>query len=583
MSTSLFLIGVLCSLGANSFASVGKARVTRQLNAPEPIDCLLTTWSDWGPCSPCSNEKYRSRSIVKFGQFGGKPCTVALSDRARCEAESLCPDERGRCGNQEFECENGFCLKNRLVCNTENDCGDFSDEDDCEEMKRAPCGDRDIEVSELGRTAGQGVNILGMKPAQTAFHNEFYNGICDRVRDGNTATYYRKPWNTAVLNYDTRGDKHFTSEFYSDQVSTMKEIFKTKSQSFDVNLSLKLKPTESNVTADIEGGFHSGKSDNMSEFLKKAKGTNPVYLHVKSNIYLGSFQMRKRDLRLSETFLEDLKFLPSTYEKGEYCKFLETYGTHYSQKGTIGGKYELMYVLDNHTLSSHGVTVGDVNECLGFNLGLTITADIAEAKSDIKAEQCKTSGFKNPEDMKKSGVIQDVVSLIQGGTTATLTKLNELLSSNAKLVDVEQYVEWAATLPQAPTVIRQEIAPISELVPLKIPDSRIKKENLDRAVEDYVAEYSVCKCQPCLHGGTAMLIEGKCECVCTPFYKGEACEIPKSSFIPAQTAIDGSWSCWSTWSACQNGERQRERECNNPAPESGGKSCPGASIEPGYC
>ncbi|KAL7989072.1 hypothetical protein Chor_007991, partial [Crotalus horridus] len=440
------------------------------------------------------------------------------------------------------------------------------------------------------------------------------------------------------LPFKTRGDKHFTNEFYSDQISTMKEIFKTKSQSFDVSLSVKLKPTESNVTADIGGSFHAGKSTNMSDFLKKSKGMNPVYLHVKSNIYLGTFQMRKRDLRLSETFLEDLKFLPSTYEKGEYCKFLETYGTHYAQKGTIGGKYELMYVLDNQTLSSHGLTTGDVNECLGFNLGLTITADIAEAKSEIKAKQCKTGGFKNGtmefeqefsgspvykmekaipchleddsskslatsdiekmnfhnlgkyswqkllvDDMKKSGVIQDVVSLIQGGTTATLTKLNELLSSNVKLIDVEQYVEWAATLPQAPTVIRQEIAPISELVPLKIPDSRIKKENLDRAVEDYVAEYSVCKCQPCLHGGTAMLIEGKCECACTPFYKGEACEIPKSSFIPAQTAIDGSWSCWSNWSTCQNGERQRARECNNPAPGFGGKSCPGATVEPGYC
>ncbi|KAM6474241.1 complement component C9 isoform 1-T2 [Liasis olivaceus] len=582
MSTSLLLIGALCILGANSFVSAGKARVTQEYNAPEPIDCLLTTWSDWTPCSPCSNERYRSRDVLKFGQFGGKPCTAPLSDREHCEPESDCPEEGSQCEQKEFECANGYCLKDRLVCNTENDCGDFSDEDGCEETKRPPCGDRDIELSELGRTAGQGLNVLGMKPAQIAFYNEYFNGICERVRDGNTATYYRKPWNVGFLSYDTRGDKHFTSEFYSDQVTTMREMFSGKTVSFDMSLSVKLKPTESKETVGIGGGFNIGTTSNVSTFLKKAKGMDPIYLHVKSKIQLGTFQMRKRDLRLSEAFLEDIKILPSAYEKGEYFKFVETYGTHYSQGGTIGGKYELIYVLDNQTLSEHGFTAEDVNECLGFNLAATFTSDKADAEAEIKAKQCENNKFKDVDEVRRSGVIQDVVSLVQGGTTATLAKLNEALSSNARVVDIEQYVEWAATLPQAPTVISHQVLPISELIPLKIQDSRIKKENLDRAIEDYVAEYSVCKCQPCLNGGTAMLLDGKCECACTPYYKGEACEIPKSVFIPDQ-GIDGSWSCWSSWSTCEQGKRTRTRQCNNPEPGPGGTSCPGANSEPGYC
>ncbi|XP_034296672.1 complement component C9-like [Pantherophis guttatus] len=583
MSSSLLLIGVLCILGANGFASAGKARLKREPNAPEPIDCLLTTWDDWGPCSPCSSHRYRSRSILKFGQFGGKPCIEALSDRESCETRTPCPDGRGHCGKQEFECENGYCLKGRLVCNTEDDCGDFSDEDNCDETKRPPCGDRVIDVSELGRTAGQGINVLGMKPAQKPFYNEFYNGICDRVRDGNTATYYRKPWNTAFLSYETRGDKKITSEFYSDQASTMKQIFKTKSHSLDASFSLQLQSTSFPLSGGFETSVNFSKSSNLSDFLEKTKGKNYEYLHVKSNIQLGTFQLRKRNLRLSETFLEDLKMLPSTYEKGEYFIFLETYGTHYSQRGTIGGKYELIYVLDNRTMTSQRITRKDVNECLGFNLDLGANIFSAEVKAKIKNEKCKDEKLEKNSTNEKSRIIQDVVSLIQGGTTATLTKLNEMLSSNVNSVDVEQYVEWAATLPQAPAVIKQQMAPISELIPLNIPDSRMKKVNLDRAVEDYVAEYNVCKCKPCLHGGTVMLLDGKCECACTPFYKGDGCEIPASDLIPADPAVHGSWSCWSNWSTCQQGQRRRTRKCDNPAPGYRGKSCPGANSEPGYC
>uniref|UniRef100_A0A8C5SUN7 Complement component C9 n=1 Tax=Laticauda laticaudata TaxID=8630 RepID=A0A8C5SUN7_LATLA len=491
-------------------------------------DCLLTTWSVWGPCSPCSKERYRSRSILKFGQFGGKPCIVALSDKQPCETRIPCPDMRGHCGKQEFECENGYCLKGRLVCNTEDDCGDFSDEDNCDETKRPPCGDRDIDLSELGRTAGQGMNVLGMKPAQKALYNEFYNGICDRVRDGNTATYYRKPWNVAFLSYETRGDKKFTSEFYSDQGKTMEKIVNTKSHSLDVSFSLQLKPPLFPVSGGFETGINFAKSSSLSDFLEKTKGKSYVYLHVKSNIQLGTFQLRKRNLRLSETFLEDLNMLPSTYEKGEYFTFLEIYGTHYSQRGTIGGKYELIYVLDNRTMTSQRK---DIMKVISYNqeeiMGKLGSFNLFVSLSFVY-EICVGSAN------EKKGIIQDVISLIQGGTTATLTKLNEMLSSNVNSVDVEQYVEWAATLPQAPAVIKQEMAPISELIPLNIPDSRIKKVNLDRAVEDYVAEYSVCKCKPCLHGGTVILIEGKCECACTPFYKGEACEIPTSDLKPGE-------------------------------------------------
>lgn len=87
---------------------------------------------------------------------------------------------------------------------------------------------------------------------------------------------------------------------------------------------------------------------------------NQTFLHIKGQIQLGRFQIRSRDVRLTDSFLDDLKFLPAAYDKGEYFKFLEDYGTHYAVSGTVGGRYELVYVLDNYAMSRLGMLSADL-------------------------------------------------------------------------------------------------------------------------------------------------------------------------------------------------------------------------------
>ncbi|XP_028642554.1 complement component C8 alpha chain isoform X2 [Grammomys surdaster] len=563
-------------------------RATRAVT-PEAVACQLSNWSEWTDCFPCQDKKYRHRSLLQPSKFGGTICSGDIWDEASCYSPTPCL-RQAQCG-QDFQCrETGRCLKRHLVCNGDKDCLDGSDEDDCDDARVTEDDCQQYEPIPGSERAALGYNILTQQEAQSVYDAKYYGGqcetvyngdwrrlqydpTCERLYYGDDDKYFRKPYNFLKYHFEALADTLISSEFYDDANDLFSKIKKDKSQSNSISFGIG--PIK-NITVEAAVSW-----SDASSFLKELSKYNEKkysFMRVSTKVQTAHFKMRRNNIVLDEGMLQSLMELPDQFNYGMYAKFINDYGTHYITSGTMGGIYEYVLVLDKEKMGIYGVTVEEVKKCIGGGIGLKFE-DNLNVKGDLSGGSCDESGDGNIDKRKKDLGVKDIISRVQGGSPGWGTGLTH----NSSAIT---YRSWGRSLKYNPVVIDFEMQPIYQLLRhTNLGPLEAKRQNLRRALDQYLTEFNACRCGPCFNNGEPILEGTTCRCQCSMGRQGPACErrVIEEMEVMEGAKADGRWSCWSSWSECRGGSQEMRRQCNNPAPQNGGAPCRGKSLQTRAC
>ncbi|KAI9999372.1 hypothetical protein NQD34_018265 [Periophthalmus magnuspinnatus] len=532
------------------------------------IDCELSEYTPWSECSPCAKKQLRTRSVLTPAQFGGAPCSEELMEERPCYPAKECRLPALSCKDL-FKCDNGRCINTTLTCNSQNDCGDNSDERNCR-FVTSVCPHQSLRIVPGADLIANGWDALGDRSRAAVLDNNFMGPECVIRRPPETQLYHRMPHN--FNSFEIKAGRE--EDFSANPQPLVTETIDFK----DSKMSNAITQTDkgSLFLLFYFGRGSSSDSNSKKEAFESSKKKNSHFVRVHQVLPVADFSLRKAsDLVLAQPFLQFLHALPLEYNYPLYRDIFIRFGTHYLGSGVLGGLYDLLYQFSEETLKASGESKETFKGCVSSETFFTVILysqykKVARCRDESSTERITASYIQRSE---KS------FSMVRGGRVREAARLSWVRDQEPPNKQV--FRDWARSVLEQQEVVDYKLRPLVELV-RGLPCAVTKRRHLRRALLQYLDEFDPCKCSPCPNNGRAVLEGTQCLCVCQTGTYGPNCELRAPDFT--SEAVDGSWSCWGSWSSCgASMSRRRTRSCNNPAPLKGGKPCPGPSHQDDPC
>ncbi|KAG7476296.1 hypothetical protein MATL_G00081340 [Megalops atlanticus] len=536
-----------------------------------PIHCQLSEFGHWSPCSPCAKKQFRTRSLVRPAQFGGQDCSETLMEDRACHPTTECRIEKVDCGTK-FTCDSGRCIDPKLRCNSQNDCGDNSDERHCARISRV-CN-RVYESVPGAELMANGFDAVAESMRGAVLDNMFFGDQCVTNRSREDRKWYRIPANVESVHLKVEYLEDFKEEAepaQSEPVELSSEASSSQSHSDHSSGSLWIPIFFSSRRSRTSSG-----SSSFRTAVKASQKKDSKFFRVHQVVGVSTFRTKQSDLYLSEPFLRFLNDLPLDYNYALYRQVFQLFGTHYFGSGTLGGVYDLLYQYDREELKNSGFTDSESSGCIASETSVRFLLFFSSRSVSRTCYNNKMSEKYEGSFLKAS---ERSISMVRGGRAEYTAAL--AWERQGAAPDSTTYKNWMESTKDNPTIVDYELLPILELV-RGFPCAVTKRRHLQRALVEYLEAFDSCKCAPCPNNGRPVLSGTECLCVCQTGTYGSNCEKRAPDYT--SEAVDGRWSCWGPWSTCDSSmRRHRVRECNNPAPLRGGKPCAGNNKQEQEC